>query len=180
MRLTVQDLEKLQAKHPEYRLELVDGEIIVMSPSGYKSDEVAAELVRVLGNWVRPQKLGRITGSSAGFILPNADLRAPDASFVRAERLRQTLRSYAELVPDLMVEVKSPSDSTQKLRNKIQDFLSLGARVGILVDPIARTVEIYRPGEETVELGDREVLTIPDLLPSFEVAVSDLWSPVFE
>lgn len=180
MRLTVQDLEKLQAEHPEYRMELVDGEVIVMSPSGYESDEVATEIARVLGNWVRPKKLGRVTGSSAGFILPNTDLRAPDASFVKAERLRQTVRSYAELVPDLTIEVRSPSDSKQKLRNKIQEFLSLGAKVGILIDPIASTIEIYRSGEQKIELRDGEVLTIPDLLPGFKVAVSDLWSPVFE
>ncbi|MEQ8963610.1 MAG: Uma2 family endonuclease, partial [Coleofasciculus sp. C2-GNP5-27] len=67
--LTRQDLEKLQAEHPEYRMELVDGQIVIMSPSGYESDEVVAEFVRVLGNWVRPQKLGRVTASSAGFDL---------------------------------------------------------------------------------------------------------------
>jgi len=85
--LTRKDLEKLQAEHPEYRMELVDGKIVVMSPSGYESDEVVAEFVRVLGNWVRPQKLGRVTASSAGFDLPNANVRAPDISFVLAERL---------------------------------------------------------------------------------------------
>ena len=71
MSLNIQDLEKFQAEHPDYRMELVDGSIIVMSPSGYESDEVATEFARLLGNWVRPRKLGRVTGSSAGFILPN-------------------------------------------------------------------------------------------------------------
>ena len=70
-------------------MELVDGEIRVMSPSGYESEEVSSELVRLLGNWVRPQRLGRVTGSSAGFVLPNSDTLAPDVSFVRAERLRE-------------------------------------------------------------------------------------------
>lgn len=71
--LTVKDLEKLQVQHPDYRMELVGGEIVVMSPSGYESDEVAAELVAQLRNWVRPRKLGRVTASNAGFVLPNAD-----------------------------------------------------------------------------------------------------------
>ena len=56
--LTVKDLEKLQVQHPDYRMELVGGEIVVMSPSGYESDEVAAEIIRLLGNWVRPRRLG--------------------------------------------------------------------------------------------------------------------------
>ncbi|MEQ9000317.1 MAG: Uma2 family endonuclease [Coleofasciculus sp. B1-GNL1-01] len=43
--LTIKDLEKLQVQHPHYRMELIGGEIIVMSPSGYESDEVAAEII---------------------------------------------------------------------------------------------------------------------------------------
>lgn len=53
MTLTVKDLEKLQLVCPDHRLELVQGEIIVMSPSGYESDEVTTKVARVLGNWVR-------------------------------------------------------------------------------------------------------------------------------
>ncbi|MGB6013955.1 MAG: Uma2 family endonuclease, partial [Nodosilinea sp.] len=80
MGLTVRELAKLQADYPDYRMELVDGEVNVMSPSGYEADEVSTELSRVLGNWVRPRQLGRVTGSSAGFVLPNSDTRAPDVS----------------------------------------------------------------------------------------------------
>lgn len=180
MTLTIHELERLQAAHPDYRMELVDGEVTIMSPSSYESDEVSIELARVLGNWVRPRQLGRVTGSSAGFILPNADTRAPDVSFVKAERLRRSPRSFAELAPDLMVEVKSPPDKLTKLRSKIQDFLSLGSQVGILIDPEARCVEVYRAGDEAILLRDGDRLTVPDLLPEWEVAVADLWPLVFE
>lgn len=180
MTLTVQDLEKLQAEHPDYRMELVDGEIRVMSPSGYESEEVSSELVRLLGNWVRPQRLGRVTGSSAGFVLPNSDTLAPDVSFVRAERLRESPRSFAELTPDLMVEVQSPTDSFKKLRDKIQEFLSLGTQVGILINPENHSVEVHRPQQEKQILGDGDVLAIPELLPGWEVAISELWPLVFD
>jgi Putative restriction endonuclease len=82
-RLTLKDLEKLQAQHPDYRMELVEGEIIIMSPFGLESEEVAVEISRQLANWVRPRRLGRVVGSSAGFKLPNPneDVRAPDVSF---------------------------------------------------------------------------------------------------
>ncbi|WP_413200297.1 Uma2 family endonuclease, partial [Nostoc piscinale] len=63
---TIADLEQLQAEHPEWQMELVDGSILVMGPSDYISEEIGAELIRLLGNWVRPRKLGRVTGSSAG------------------------------------------------------------------------------------------------------------------
>lgn len=180
MGLTVKDLEKFQADYPDYRMELVDGEIIIMSPSGYESDEVALEFGRLLANWVRPRRLGRVTGSSAGFVLPNSDLRAPDVSFVRRERLRRAPRGFAQLVPDLTIEVKSPTDSAKKLRDKIQQFLSLGTQVGILVDPIAQTVEVYRLDLEALKLNNGDILTIPDLLPGFEVSVSELWSLEFD
>jgi Uma2 family endonuclease len=179
MFLTVQDLEKMQADYPDYRMELVDGNIVVMSPSGYESEEVGTEFAALLRNWVRPRKLGRVVGSSAGFRLPNSDLRAPDVSFVRAERLKRSTEDYAELVPDLVVEVRSKTDSLDKLHQKIQDFISLGSQIGILINPKTRIVEVYRSGEKVI-LRDGDVLTLPDLLPGWEVAIADIWSPVFE
>lgn len=182
MFLTNKDLENLQSHYPDYRLELVDGKIIVMSPSGYESDEVAAEVIAQLRNWVKPRRLGRVAASSAGFRLPNSDqdVRAPDASFVRAERLRRSPRSFAELAPDLMVEVKSPTDSLKELEIKIQEFLALGTRVGILINPENQTVNLYRSGQDVITLTNGDVLTVPDLLPGWEVSISELWSPVFE
>jgi Uma2 family endonuclease len=180
MTLTVKDLEKLQAQSPEYRMELVDGSITVMSPSGYESDEVAARMIGQLFPYVNAKRLGRIAASSAGFILPDSSTRAPDVSFVRAARLRQAPRTFAQLAPDLMIEVKSPSDSIDSLETKIASFLQQGTRVGILVNPEARTVRIFRTDAETVALTDGDVLSIPDLLFDWQVRIEDLWSPVFE
>jgi Uma2 family endonuclease len=63
-------------------------------------------------------------------------------------RSRQTTEDYAQLVSNLMFEVKSQTDSLSKLRQKIQDFLALGTQVGVLVDPRSRTMEVHRPGVE--------------------------------
>lgn len=134
-----------------------------MRPSGYMSEEVASELVRQLANWVRPRRLGRVTGSGAGFVLPNADVRAPDVSFVRAERLRRSPLGFVELAPDLVAD----------LRRKIDSFLEQGTRVGILVDPEQRWVEVRR-------VGDGDVLAVPELLPGWAFPIADLWPPLFE
>lgn len=180
MSLTLEDLEQMQEQHPDFRMELVKGNIIVMSPSGYESDEVAAAMIAQLSNWVRPRKLGRTAASSAGFRLSNSDLRAPDASFVLAERLRRSPKSFAQLAPDLTVEVKSPSDNLDDLRAKIQEFLSLGTKVGILLNPDERIVEVYNFGQEAIILRDGDILTVPELLPGWEVPIADLWSPEFD
>ncbi|MEH1933977.1 MAG: Uma2 family endonuclease [Nostoc sp.] len=191
--LTIPDLEKLQAEHPEWQMELVDGNIIVMGPSDYESEEIGIEFARQMGNWVRPQRLGRVTGSSAGFILPTLEtengkeadnekrnLRAPDVSFVRADRLKTSKRDFVELVPDLMVEIKSKSDRIKPLVEKIQLFLQLGCTVGILIDPDKLTLTVYRLNQEPILLQDYDKLTLPDLLPGWELVVSEIWPPVFE
>ena len=183
-RLTVADLEQLQGilceAHLDYQLELVDGKIVIRGPSDIVSSEIGAELVSLLRNWVKPRKLGRVFESSGGFILPNSDLRVPDVSFVTASRLKQSKRYFAELVPDLVVEIKSQSDRLKPLREKIQSFIELGAKVGILIDPDKRTVTIYTPTAEPVVLRDGDMISIPELLPGWEIAVTQLWPIDFE
>jgi len=198
MSLTIADLEQLQIQHPDWQMELVDGSIVVMGPSDYESDEITIEFARVMANWVRPRKLGRVTGSAAGFILPKSEeensssengsngqkeprnLRAPDVSFVRADRLKRTKRDFVELVPDLMVEVKSKTDRVKPLVKKIDLFLELGAVVGILIDPDKRTLTVYRPNQSPATLCDGDTLTLPELLPGWELTISELWPPVFD
>ena len=186
MNLTIKDLEKLQTKlqadHLDYQLELVDGRIIVMGPSDVTSSEVGARLITFLNIWVLPRKLGCVYDSSGGFILPNetTDLRAPDVSFVRAERIKHSPRSFAELIPDLVVEIKSKSDRIKPIKEKIQAFLALGSEVGILIDPDKETVTIYRRTGEPTALTNSDVITIPELFPGWELSVSELWPPEFE
>ena len=182
MTLTIQDLKNFQSQHPDHRLELVDGAIIVTSPCGFESDEIAAEIIRQLGNWVRPRRLGRVLASSAGYILPNAtsDTRAPDASFVKAYRMRRTTEDFANLVPDLMFEVRSKADSLDTLRAKIHQFLELGTTVGALVDYCTETIEVLRASAEPILLHNSDRFTVPELLPGWEMVVSSIWAPEFD
>ncbi|HLP88154.1 MAG TPA: Uma2 family endonuclease [Nostocaceae cyanobacterium] len=188
MSLTIEDLEQLQTEHPEWQMELVEGNIIVMGPSDYESEEIGSRLLTFLNNWVIPRKLGRVTGSSAGFILPSLEpdksekrnLRAPDVSFVKAERLKKSKRDFVELVPDLIVEIKSKSDRIKPLEEKIQLFLQLGSTVGILIDPDKLIVTVYRPNQNPIVLNNGDTLTLPELLPGWEQPITELWPPEFE
>ncbi|TAG63197.1 MAG: Uma2 family endonuclease, partial [Oscillatoriales cyanobacterium] len=142
--MTVKDLNQVQMLFSEagldYTIELEDGKISVMGPSDIVSSEIGSILIRLLGNWVYPRRLGRVFDSAGGFIMPNTNVKAPDVSFVRAARLRQSPRYFGELVPDLVVEIKSQSDRIKAIETKVLKFIELGAVVGILIDPDEETV----------------------------------------
>ncbi|NER06590.1 MAG: hypothetical protein F6K17_30410 [Okeania sp. SIO3C4] len=80
----------------------------------------------------------------------------------------------------LTIEVRSASDNIKPLAEKLQRFIELGSQVGILVDPKNLTVTVYRASEEPIVLTNEDILTIPELLPGWELAISEIWPPVFE
>ena len=184
MSLTVADSEKIQKQlteaHLDYRTELVDGQIIIMGLSDHTSEVIIAWLIFFLQNWVIPRALGFVTGSGAGYRLPDGNLRGPDVSFIPAQKMRSSPRAFAKIVPDLTIEVSSASDNIKPLVEKLQNFIQLGSQVGILVDPKNLTVTVYRSGEQPVVLTDGDTLTIPELLPGWELPISEILPPVFE
>ena len=193
MAISFQDVERLQGLYPDYQIELREGKIIIMSPSDIVSSEIGARLIAQLSIYMYNHNLsGRILESSAGFRLSNGDLLAPDVSFVSRERLKKSPRSYASVMPELIVEIKSSSDRIRELEEKIAVFLSQGVQVGILINPDTHTVSVYRSSglsEDTegspaisqkTMLHDADTLTIPELFPGWEMPIASLWPPVYE
>ena len=150
------------------------------SPADFTSGEINARFCAFLFSWVEPRKLGHIIGSKGGFQLANGDVVAPRISFFSRERLKRVPRTYPELAPDLVVEIKSAFDRLASVQQKIQRFLDLGVKVALLIDPDAQTVAVYRLDSRVTVLGDSQNLTIPELFPGWELAVSQLWPPVFD
>src|SRR6266436_7298572 len=143
MAMSLHDVEKLQALYPDYQIELREGKLIIRSPSDSVSGEIGARFITLLGTWVYNYNLGRVLDASTGFRMPNGDLLSPAVSFVSRERLKQNLRTYLSVVPQLIVGIKSSHDRLRELEEKIALFLSQGAQVGILIDPDTHTVSIY-------------------------------------
>jgi Uma2 family endonuclease len=181
--MTIKDVEQVQTAFSEagldYDVELTNGRISIVGPSDIVSSEVSILFSRLLANWVYPRRLGRVFDSAGGFILPDSNLTTPDVSFVRAARLRQSPRYFGELVPDLVVEIKSQRDRIKPLVTKILNFINLGAVIGILIDPDEETVTVYRHQGEPTILNNGDILTLPELFPGWELAVSELWPPIF-
>lgn len=181
--MTIKDLNQVQTLFSEagldYQIELEDGRLSIVGPSDLVSSEISSILIGLLGNWVYPRRLGRVFDSAGGFIMPDTNVKAPDVSFVRAARLRQSPRYFGELVPDLVVEIKSQIDRIKPIETKVLKFIELGAIVGILIDPDEETVTIYRSTGEPTVLGNGDLLTIAELFPGWELPVSELWPPIF-
>ena len=181
--MTVKDLNQVKTAFSEagldYKIELEDGRLSIVGPSDIVSSEISSILIRLLGNWVYPRRLGRVFDSAGGFIMPDTNVKAPDVSFVRAARLRQSPRYFGEFVPDLVVEIKSQIDRIKLIETKVLKFIELGAIVGILIDPDEETVTIYRSTGEPTVLGNGDILTVAELFPGWELPVSELWPPIF-
>jgi Uma2 family endonuclease len=181
--MTVKDLNQVKTAFSEagldYQIELEDGRLSIVGPSDIVSSEISSRLIAFLFAWINPRRLGRVFDSAGGFIMPDTNVKAPDVSFVRAARLRQSPRYFGELVPDLVVEIKSQSDRIKPIETKVLKFIELGATVGILIDPDEETVTIYRSTGEPTVLGNGDILTVAELFPGWELPVSELWPPIF-
>lgn len=181
--LTISDKKfwELCLANPEFRLErTAEGEVIIMPPAfsdtGARNLDIGAQL------WVWNQRtgLGRAFDSSAGFTLPNGAIRSPDAAWIRKERwdglTRQEQRRFAFICPDFVVELRSHSDNLADLRNKMQEYMENGARLGWLIDPQERQVSIYQPGRVPEVLDDPETISGDPLLPGFLLELGEIFS----
>ncbi len=168
----VEDFTHLCAANPDLRLErTVQGELIVMAPASPDGSRRNMALSAQLWNWNEERKLGVTFDSSAGFTLPNSAIRGPDASWMSLERWRLVPEAdrlkFARVCPEFVVELRSPSNDFNSLHEKMQEYLDNGARLGWLIDPVAGTVAIYRPGRAVETLVKPASLSGEDVLPGF-------------
>jgi Uma2 family endonuclease len=171
-RMTAEDLWRLPPDG--LRHELVYGELRTMAPSGGEHGRVTSNVHDALSPYVRAHGLGRGFVAETGFLLArNPDLvRAPDVAFVRQERLDALgrVRGYWPGAPDFAVEVVSPND--RPAEEKVQTWLTHGARLVIAVYPDERRIRVHRPGEPAQTLGEGEALNGADVVPGWTVPVS--------
>lgn len=158
------------------------GEILVMSPAGGYSSYESGEVFRQLSMWATGDRTGVAFGSNSGFLLPNGGMRAPDAAWVQLSRLQKLSHREKEkfipLCPDFLIEVASPSDTISELKEKMEEYRQAGLRLGWLILPASKQVEIYTPTGIQV-LAAPETLTGDPLLPGFKLELASIWNPPF-
>jgi Uma2 family endonuclease len=184
--LTDEQFYQLSLANEAWRLELTaEGELIIMSPTGGESGIRNADLTTDLNLWNRQTQTGKVFDSSTVFQLPNNAKRSPDVSWVTKERWEalspEARRRFPPLCPDFVIELRSESDSLEKLRSKMQDYLANGIRLGWLIDPQTPLVEIYRPNQEVevinFSLEQPPTLSGEDVLPGFVLDLSLILNP---
>ena len=110
------------------------------------------EVARQLANWSADQKLGLAFDSSAGFTLPDHSVLSPDASWISKEKWNQLTEEdknrFAPICPEFVIEVRSKSDSLDDLKKKMKTWISNGAELAWLIDPIEKNTYIYSSAEQ--------------------------------
>lgn len=161
------------------RFDLIKGELLRMPPAGGEHGEVAGELARVIGNFVVENDLGRFYAAETGFILDaeSSTVLAPDVAFVQASRVppRERRRGFVPVVPDLVVEVVSPSDRVTEVNDKVNTYLDSGVRMVWAVEPIRQRITVYTPDRRARLLNSDDVLEGGDVLPGFSLPLADIF-----
>ena len=151
------------------------GELIIMPPVGGESGNREAEFIIDLGIWNRQTGLGYTFSSSTIFKLPNGSDRSPDAAWIKKERWEaltpEQKRKFPPIAPDFVIELRSATDDLKTLRQKMQEYMDAGVKMGWLINPQQQQIEIYRLGKD-VELRDLPTeLLGEEILPGFSLSL---------
>jgi Uma2 family endonuclease len=180
IQLTGEQFYQLCVKNRELKLERnAQGELIIMPPTGGETGKSNLKLGSQLDLWNTARELGEAFDSSTGFTLPNGAVRAPDLSWVEKSRwealTKEQRQKFLPLCPDFVIELMSPSDTLMEVQAKMQEYRANGCRLGWLINPKKREVEIYRLGQDVEVLNSPQTLSGEDVLPGFVLDLGKIW-----
>ncbi len=180
LKFTDDKFVEMVAANKDLRLELSSqGELSIMSPTGGETGDRNLELGGQVWFWNRQNGLGKAFDSSTGFKLPNGATRSPDVSWIKIERWNaltpEQRKRFLPLCPDFVIELVSESDDLADTQAKMREYIANGLRLGWLINPKSKQIEIYRPNQEIEVLESPTSLSGEDVLPGF---ILDL-QPIF-
>ena len=181
LELTDEQFFQLCIDNRDLRFErTASGGLIIMPPTGSETGNFNIDLSYQLQSWSRQNKhLGIAFDSSTGFKLPDGTDISPDGAWIRRDRwdalTAEEKKKFAPICPDFVVELRSTTDSLEKLRAKMKVYVKNGARLGWLLDRKNRKVEISRQGSDVEILDSPVTLSGEDVLPGFVLDLSDIF-----
>lgn len=176
--MTAEDVWELDDDGSTY--ELHRGELAKMPGAGFEASEIAINISSALHAFVRERGLGRVTGADGSYILArNPDiLFVPDAAFIAEDRLPppDQRQRFAEAIPNLVVEVISPSDRSSATTDKVLTYLEAGVELVWVVDPPRRIVTVWTPDQAARIVREHDILDGGDVVPGFHLPVATIFS----
>ncbi|NEU82151.1 Uma2 family endonuclease [Nostoc sp. UIC 10630] len=156
------------------------GEISIIPPTGGTTGNRGGNIFGQLWVWSEQDSTGITFDSSTGFKLSTGANRSPDASWIKLERWNslspKQQEKFVPICPDFVVELKSPSDNLQTLKEKMEEYMNEpGIQLGWLIDRKQHKVYIYRPGLSEECLDNPATVSGESVLPGFFLNMSKVW-----
>lgn len=182
MPATVAEQARLMTAEDYFRLptdgrvtELVRGKVEEMNPPGFRHGKRCARIAYLLSRFLEEHDLGHVVGNDAGVVTERDPdtVRGADVAFYSYRRVPKDAEpeGYPEAIPELVIEVLSPTDSWARILRKVSEYLEAGVLVVCLVDPNQGRVFVHRADAPAEELTKGDEFAIPDVLPEFRVPV---------
>jgi Uma2 family endonuclease len=187
LNVTPEQFDLLCVDNPDLRLELTpDLKLIVMAPTGGETSKKNARLNLLVGIWNEQTDLGEVFDSSGGydFTALGGGKPAPDVSWIEKSRLEGVnIVGFIPVVPDFVIELRSATDNLKPLQEKMREYQRLGVKLGLLINPKNKQVEIYRSslGEAQASGQEPKILEAPteidcsEVMPGFILDMSKVW-----
>lgn len=178
LHVTPEQFDRLCQDNPDLRLELTNkGELIVMAPTFGETGEKNGNLFGRVWAWNEQTELGKTFDSSTGydFSAMGGGKLSPDVSWIENSRLEGiSLKQFIPVVPDFLIELRSNTDSLQNLQAKMLEYQRLGVRLGLLINPQDKQVEVYFLGKAVEILESPMSVSCEDVLPGFVLSLNKI------
>lgn len=174
---TTHTIDNFWTEYAGQAVELVKGQVVTMTPSGFLSSLIAGELLTELNLYLRQHPLGKTTTADGGYWLGGDELRVPDVGFISNAKLAHVTdpTKYLPFAPDLAVEVVSPTDTAAALHEKIMLYLQAGTQLVWVVYPAQQQVVVYQADGSATTLNAEGMLTGGTLLPDLQIPLSNIF-----
>ena len=165
------------ALDPERSYEFVDGQWEVKEMPNAEHSGICGRIITELALYLRANRIGRLYPEASFQIGPRE--RVPDLAVLLAARIPPGAEPRTKwfIVPDIAIEVISPTDLVYKVREKLNDYLDAGVKQVWQVTPEDQTITIYRSHTDIIAFPDDSELVCEDLLPGFRCRLSDIFTP---
>lgn len=178
--LTDEQFDLLCEANPEIKLERTPtGELVIMPSTGGETGRENAELITDFVIWNRSTGIGVVFDSSTCFRIPGGGDRSPDVAWVDKSRwdalTPEQQRKFPPICPDYVLELLSPSDNLTVTQRKMQEYLTSGIRLGWLINPEDKQVEIYRSRQDVEVLQSPSSVSGEEVLPELTLNLEWIW-----